>query len=59
VSRGCNKVSCQSTYINLIRGSLQAGVERLYIFPVSFNIYGGGYRPTDMESGLDKVWVVP
>jgi hypothetical protein len=49
-----------STYINLIRGSLQARVERIYIFPVSFGIYySGGYEPTDVESSLDKVWVVP
>jgi hypothetical protein len=58
ISRGCNKVNCRSTYIDLIRGSLQAGVERLYILPVSFDIYGSGYKPTGVEFGLDKVQVV-
>jgi hypothetical protein len=55
MSRGCNKASHQNTYINFIRGSLQVGVERLYILPVSFGIYGGSYKPTDVESSLHKV----
>jgi hypothetical protein len=59
MSRGCNEVSRRSTYVNLIRGSLQAGVECLYIIPVYFGIYDGGYKPIDVESGLDKIRVVP
>jgi hypothetical protein len=26
---------------------------------VSFGIYSGNYKLTDVESGLDKVWVIP
>jgi hypothetical protein len=59
MTRGCNKVDCRSIYINLIRSSIQAGVEHLYIFRVSLSIYDGGYKPTNMESVLDKVQIVP
>jgi hypothetical protein len=59
MTRGCDKVNCQCTYINLFQSSLQAGVERLYIILVGPDIYGGGYKLTDMKSGLDKIWVVP
>jgi hypothetical protein len=59
MTRGCSKVNCQYMYINLFRISLQDGVERLYIIPIGLGIYGGGYKPTDMKSGLDKIRVVP
>jgi hypothetical protein len=45
--------------MNLIRSSLQAGVERFYIFLVSFSTYGGSYKLTNVESSLDKVRIVP
>jgi hypothetical protein len=59
MTRGCNKENCQSTYINLIQSSLQAGVEHLCVIPVGFGIDGGSYKPTNVESGRDKVQIVP
>jgi hypothetical protein len=44
-----------STYIDLIKGSLEAGVKCFYILLVSFSIYGSHYELADVESGLDNV----
>jgi hypothetical protein len=43
----------------LDRGSLHAGVERLYVLLVNFGINNHCYEPPEVESGLDKFWVVP
>jgi hypothetical protein len=47
------------TYINLDRGSHQARVECLYVLLVSFDVNGHRYKPPEVESSLDKFWVVP
>jgi hypothetical protein len=59
MTRGCNKENCQYTYINLFRSSLQARVECLYIIPAGVDICSGSYKPTDVKSSMDKIWVVP
>jgi hypothetical protein len=55
MKRGCNKVNCQYTYINLFLSSLQVGVEQLYIISIGLSIYGRGYKLTDMKFDLDKI----
>jgi hypothetical protein len=47
---------CQE--VNLSQGGLQTGVEHLFVLSISFSIDDHHYELPDVESRLDKFWVV-
>jgi hypothetical protein len=48
----------RTTYIDSSRGRLQFSLKCLSVQAICLGIYHGSNKPANVESGLDKIWVV-